>query len=177
MEKLYADVRVLKVNKTVSFTGHWLISNLYSVVSGVRATVGGRWAQPINTIGSIKALKSRSQASVLSQILNLQHANHYLILSSTILAIQLNPFTPKIKLLTLHTLLIILALRIWLQTKQHVYPQIYISSLLIFFFTLKNYQYFKEKFLFCQCPGSERVILLSCQTRFRVKEIITSLNV
>ena len=40
MEKLYADVRVLKVNKTVSFTGHWLISNLYSVVSGVRATVG-----------------------------------------------------------------------------------------------------------------------------------------
>ena len=60
MEKLYADVRVLKVNKTVSFTGHWLISNLYSVVSGVRATVGGRWVQPINTIGSIRALKSRS---------------------------------------------------------------------------------------------------------------------
>ena len=102
-------------------------------------------------------------------------------MSSTILAIQLNPFTPKIKISTLctvlHTLPIILALRIWLQTKQHVYPQIYISSLLIFFFTLKNYQYFKEKFLFCQCPGSERVILLSVQTRFRVKEIITSLNV
>lgn len=137
MENLYADVRVLKVNKTVSFTGHWLISNLYSVVSGVRATVGGRWAQPINTIGSIRALKSRSQASVLSQILNLQHANHYLILSSTILAIQLNPFTPKIKISTLCTVLrtlpIILALRIWLQTKQHVYPQIYISSLLITF--------------------------------------------
>ena len=157
MEKLYADVRVLKVNKTVSFTGHWLISNLYSVVSGVRATVGGRWAQPINTIGSITAFKSRSQASVLSQILNLQHANHYLILSSTILAIQLNPFTPKIKISTLCTVLrtlpIILALRIWLQTKQHVYPQIYISSLLIIFLLEKTINILRRNFFFVSVLG------------------------
>ena len=46
MEKLYADVRVLKVNKTVSFTGHWLISNLYSVVSGVRPLWEGGGLSP-----------------------------------------------------------------------------------------------------------------------------------